>query len=187
MSVVCPADPVETRLALRAAVAYDRPVYIRLGKKGEPKVHTDEPAFAIGRGLVMREGADVCLWATGTVMPVVLQAAEHLAAHGISAHVVNCHTVKPLDADLLERATKKFRLLVTIEEHSVIGGLGGAVAEWMMDRNVSGVRLVRVGVPDAFVHGAVEQDEAREHVGLTAERIAERTREAFMAARGETR
>jgi transketolase len=179
MSVVCPADSYETRQALRAALAYERPVYIRLGKKGEPDVHRDRPAFTIGRGLVVREGHDVCLFGTGTIVPVVMAASEQLQAAGLSARVVSLHTVKPLDDDMLSDSAKRFRLIVTVEEHSVIGGLGGAVAEWLADHPQSGTRLIRIGVPDVFVHGATEQDEARAQVGLTADRIAERVRNAL--------
>lgn len=187
MSVVCPADPLEVRLALRAALAYDRPVYIRLGKKGEPRVHTQMPEFRIGRGIIVREGTDVCLLGTGTILPVVLEAAAGLDAAGLSTCVVSLHTVKPIDRDLLETVTRDFAVVATIEEHSVIGGLGGSVAEWIADRGSVRARLLRLGVPDAFVHGAVEQEDAREHVGLTASGIADRICQVLATSGGPAR
>ena len=179
MSIVCPADPLEVRLAVRAAVAYDRPVYIRLGKKSEPAVHGNTPEFAIGRGIVLREGREACLLATGTVVHAALAAADALESSGISTRVVSLHTVKPLDEALLADAVERFRLVATIEEHSTIGGLGGAVAEWVADRAPARARLVRIGTPDAFVHGAVEQDDARALVGLTPGAIAQRVSNAL--------
>lgn len=179
MQVVCPADSHETRAALRAALVSDRPVYLRMGKKGEPDIHSAAPALTIGKGIVLREGRDVCLLGTGTIMPVVIDAAARLEAAGVSTTVVSYHTVKPLDEELLAAACQQHSLVVTVEEHSIIGGLGGAVAEWLADRDPVHARLLRIGVPDRFVHGAVEQEEAREHIGLTAESIAGRTRSAL--------
>jgi len=153
MSVVCPADAQEVRQAIRAAVSYDRPVYIRLGKKGEPVVHAQAPEFAIGRGISLRDGRDVCFLATGTIVPVALEAAAQLEASGVSTRVISLHTVKPMDEALLADVTERFPVVVTIEEHSVIGGLGGCVAEWLADRSPAKVRFGRVGVAGMFVPG----------------------------------
>lgn len=174
MTIVCPGDAMEVRLAIRAALRQERPVYIRLGKKGEPVVHERAPEFAIGKGIVLRPGNDVCLLSTGTVLPLVLEAATRLSKDGVSAQVVSLHTVKPLDEDLLADVTARLPLVVTVEEHSVLGGLGGRVAEWLADRPTRAVRLLRIGTADEFMHGGGGQDHAREHFGLTAERIAER-------------
>lgn len=179
LSVVCPSDPVETGLALRAALKHDGPVYLRLGKKGEPIVHQTSPEFVIGRGIVVREGTDVCLLGTGTVLPDAVRAAETLAARGVSARVVSLHTVKPLDGQLLAEAFARFKLVATIEEHSLIGGLGGAVAEWLADRPAQTVRLCRFGTPDAFMHEAGGQEYAREKFGLTPAHIAEKVIQAL--------
>ena len=179
MSVVCPGDPFEVRAALRAAVNHPGPVYLRLGKKGEPAVHSQTPAFTIGKALVVREGADVCLLSTGTMLPVVVEAATVLAGRGVSARVVSFHTVKPLDEQMLADAFARFAVVATIEEHSLIGGFGGAVAEWMADRPPQRARLVRFGTPDVFFHEAGEQDYARERFGLTATEISRRVQEVF--------
>lgn len=174
MTVLCPADPVETRLAIRAALRHDRPSYIRIGKKGEPKVHATPPDFVIGKGIVVREGTDVCLLSTGTVLPLALGAADRLAIHGITAQVVSFHTVKPLDRELLLSAFSEFDVVATVEEHSVLGGLGGSVAEWLSDHPPFKARLCRIGTADTFMHEAGEQEHARKFFGLTPECIAEK-------------
>jgi transketolase len=179
MSVVCPADPVETGLALRAALKHNGPVYLRLGKKGEPVVHQTPPEFVIGRGIVVREGADVCFLSTGTVLPEVVGAAETLAGKGVSARVVSFHTVKPIDAALLADAFVRFKVVATVEEHSLIGGLGSAVAEWLADHPSQRAKLCRFGTPDAFLHEAGEQEYAREKFGLTPAPIAEKVLQAL--------
>ena len=174
MTVICPGDPVEVRHALRAAVRHPGPVYLRLGKKGEPVVHQREPNFQIGKGIVMREGSDVCLLSTGNILPRVLQAAEELNRKDLSARVVSFHTVKPLDEELLSHVFSKFSIVATVEEHSILGGLGGSVAEWLSDQPPQQARLCRIGTPDAFLHEAGEEGHAHQHVGLTAGAIAQR-------------
>lgn len=176
MTVVCPADAWEVRAGLRATLTQDGPVYLRLGKKGEPAVHAAVPAdFRFGRGIVLEEGEEVCLLATGTILPVAIEAAARLRERGLSVRLVSLHTVKPLDTALLEDAFARFGAVATIEEHSLIGGLGGAVAEWLADRGPRPARFVRFGTRDEFLHEAGEVPYAREHFGLTAEAIAERT------------
>ena len=175
MTVVCPGDAWEVRAALRAALAYDRPLYLRLGKKGEPTVHSQVPEeFAIGRGLVLRRGSDACLLSTGNMLSAALGAADELARQGISAQVVSLHTVKPLDVELLADVLDRCRVVATIEEHSLIGGLGSAVAEWAVDQGPFAARLLRLGTADRFLHESTEQAAAREQFGLTALAIARR-------------
>jgi transketolase len=175
MTIVCPGDAQEVRQALRAALRRGGPVYLRLGKKGEPVVHERAPELTIGKGIVLREGEDVCLLSTGTVLPLALEAAARLSKDGVGAQVVSLHTVKPLDDELLADVAARVPLLVTIEEHSVLGGLGGSVAEWLADRPARLARLLRIGTADEFMHGGGEHEDAREHAGLTPEKIAERT------------
>jgi transketolase len=179
LAVVAPADEMEVRGALKAALNYPHPVYIRIGKKGEPIMHKTEPAFAIGKAISMREGADVCLLSCGTMLEVAMAAAEVLGGRGISARVVSFHTVKPLDREMLAEAFGQFKLVATIEEHSVLGGLGGSVAEWLADSGAK-ARLVRFGTCDEFLHETCEQDEARAYFGLTADAISNRI-QAVMA------
>ena len=181
MTVVCPGDALEVRQALRAAIGHDGPLYIRLGKKGEPVVHKRDPEFVIGKGITLREGSDVCLLSTGNLLPTAMRAAEELGLRGVSAQVVSCHTVKPLDEALLARAFSKFTVVATLEEHSRLGGFGGSVAEWLADRPPVKARLCRIGTADEFLHEAGGQAYAREYFGLTPETIAEKVLHMHLA------
>ncbi len=174
LAVVAPADAMEVRGALKAALQHPHPVYIRIGKKGEPVVHQSEPAFAIGMAITIRKGSDVCLLSAGTMLPVVLDAADRLAAAGHSTQVVSFHTIKPLDTALLTNVFASFRIVATVEEHTILGGLGGAIAEWLADQKSVSGRLIRLGTADEFLHETCEQEHAREHFGLTAEAISRR-------------
>jgi transketolase len=172
MQIINPADPLEVRMALRAALRQNHPVYLRLGKKGEPAIHNHQQDFTIGRGIVMREGKDICLLGTGTIMPVVLSAATELEKRGVSTKVVDFHTIKPLDEDLLDRIFSEVRVVVTVEEHNLIGGFGSAVAEWYSRKSAKRTRLLCRGLPDKFFCMAGNQDYARKYFGLTPEEIA---------------
>lgn len=148
MTVVVPSDDVEARAAVRAAYEADGPVYLRLGRLAAPVIHGDGYRFEVGRGVVERAGSDVTVVATGLMVSSALEAAEALAAEGIDCEVVNMHTVKPLDAELVAESAAKTGRVVTVEEHSVVGGLGGAVCEALAERCPVPVR--RVGVRDVF-------------------------------------
>ena len=148
MTVVVPSDDVEARAAVRAAYEADGPVYLRLCRLAAPVIHGDGYRFEVGRGVVEREGSDVTVTATGLMVSSALEAAETLAAEGIDCEVLNLHTVKPLDADLVAESAAKTGRVVTVEEHSVVGGLGGAVCEALAERCPVPVR--RVGVRDVF-------------------------------------
>lgn len=166
LNVMAPGDPWEVRATLRAALRNPHPSYIRIGKKGEPNVHQNVPALEIGKAITLREGGDVALLSTGALLPEVLVLADLLQAQGIKAGVYSVHTVKPLDLDLLGRVFATARVVVTIEEHSILGGLGGSVAEWKSDHAKLPARLLRMGTSDEFLHLTCEQEEAREHFGL---------------------
>jgi transketolase len=181
MTVVCPADRHEVRAALRAALQHNGPVYLRLGKKGEPDVHSRPPDFRIGKAIVVRPGRDVCLIGTGNMLPTAMQAASLLNCAGLSAEVVSFHTVKPLDEALLSEVFSRFRIVVTLEEHSRLGGLGGGVAEWLADgAPVSGC-LLRLGTDDRFLRVAGRQQYARQSHGLDAETITRRIQQSWDA------
>ena len=175
MVVICPGDAFEVRGALRAAMQQDRPVYIRMGKKGEPLVHKGPIAdFAIGRAITIAEGTDVSLLSTGNMLPEAIEAARVLNGKGISTEVVSFHTVKPLDEEKLKQAFARFRLVATLEEHSLIGGFGAAVSEWLADTATPHTKFLRFGTPDAFFKKSGEQEYAREMLGLTGHQIAEK-------------
>jgi transketolase len=180
MVVVCPGDAYEVRSALRAAMRQDRPVYIRIGKKGEPLVHAGPlPDFEIGKAITISHGDDVCLLSTGTMLPEAMDAARRLGEQGISAEVVSFHTIKPLDHARLRDAFSRFRLVATIEEHSLIGGFGSGVAEWLVDSGTAKANLLRFGTPDEFFKKSGEQAYAREMLGLTGHQIADKIRRAL--------
>lgn len=172
--MICPGDAMEVRAALRAALVQEDPVYIRIGKKGEPVVHKEAPHFAIGRGIVMREGQDICLLSTGNTLPLAMEAAALLDREGLSARVVSMHTVKPLDTELMSDVFGRCKLVASVEEHSVLGGLGSALAEWLTEQRGSLARLLRFGTRDEFMHEAGEQEYARQLFGIQPAQIAQR-------------
>jgi transketolase len=175
MVVICPGDAFEVRAALRAAMQQDHPVYIRMGKKGEPVVHAGSiENFQIGKAITVADGTDVCLLSTGNMLPEAVEAARKLREQGISAQVVSFHTVKPLDQTCLKDAFGRFKLVATIEEHSLIGGFGAAVSEWLADTRTGNQNFMRFGTPDAFFKQSGEQEYAREALGLTGHQIAEK-------------
>jgi transketolase len=174
MVLLCPGDVWEVRAAVREAINHAGPVYIRLGKKNEPPVHRDTPDFKIGRAIVVRPGKEICLLSTGNLLPVAISAAEKISADGIQAQVVSFHTVKPLDEEFLFKAFQNFRLVVTVEEHCMLGGLGGSIAEWSASQGPLHARLLTLGKGDSFLHEAGGQQYARECWGLTPEGIAEK-------------
>ncbi len=179
LDVIAPGDAMEVRGALKAALKQDHGVFIRIGKKGEPVVHQVEPEIEIGKAIRLREGKDVCLLSTGNMLPAVLEAADQLEKAGVSASVYSFHTVKPLDLDCLAKAFAGARIVATIEEHSVLGGLGGSVAEWLSDQSGTPARLMRFGTADEFLHETSEQMEARGRYGLTPDSIAAKIRNAL--------
>jgi transketolase len=180
MTVVAPGDPVEVRLALRQAVRHGHGTYIRLGKKGEPIVHKAPPNFVLGKAITVRDGGDVCLLSTGNMLSEVMSTAECLEQSGISAQVTSFHTIKPLDSEYLRDVFKKFTLVATVEEHSLIGGFGAAVAEWLAGRRERGAALCRFGTSDVFQDEAGDQQHARRCFGLTAAQMAEHIRHRFV-------
>lgn len=173
MTVLAPADANEVRALLNASLKLKGPAYMRIGKKNEPQVHDEVPNLEIGKSISMKAGADICLLNTGTTLPRVLEAAEQLEAKGISAAVQHFPTVKPLDIDFVEEAVTKYKLIATVEEHSILGGFGGSIAEHISDRPAH-PKLLRFGAADEFLHETSEQETAMEHFGLTASQIADR-------------
>jgi transketolase len=173
MTVMAPADALELRCALRAALEHNGPVYMRIGKKGEPNIHADEPELRIGKAITVRQGTDVCLIGTGVMTAIALDAAKLLETQGISARVESFHTVKPLDEGTLEEVFGAFPIVATIEEHSRIGGLGGGVAEWLARQEGVCARLISFGTDDEFMHEIGTTGYARRRFGLTAENIAQ--------------
>jgi transketolase len=171
MTVVAPGDPVEARLATRAVVALDGPAYLRLGKAGEPLVHETEPAFALGRAITVRDGADVTLIASGGMLATADKVARSLAGQGLGVRLLSMHTVKPLDRDAVARAAAETRYVFTLEEHSVEGGLGGAVAEIMAELEPGHAPLKRIGLRPEFNTTVGDQNYLKAMHGLDEESV----------------
>ncbi len=175
MTIISPADCCELEAALRAAHDCPGPVYLRLGPTKMPlsEVHGPEYKFELGRAVTLRGGDDVAIIATGALVANALAAAQLLAESGISARVINVHTIKPIDSDAIVEAAAATRALVTVEEHQTTGGLGGAVAECVT--SAEPVRVLRLGLPDTFVPVGPYPDLIQRY-GLGAEGIAESVR-----------
>jgi len=169
MTIVAPADADEMRRLMPQTLDYPGPIYIRLGKGYDPIVTTDDVPFVIGKVLPMRQGNDALILTTGITLKIALDAAEALSESGISASVIHVPTVKPLDVENILSACDKVPVVVTIEEHVVIGGLGTAVAEIIAEANFdSPKRFKRIGLPDAFPDRYGSQDSLMTHYALTA-------------------
>ena len=179
MTVICPADVTEAYAAVEAVLNHKGPCYLRFGRFAVPDLTPEivkDYKFEIGKGVLYREGSDVTIVANGFMVHLAVEAAEMLKAEGISAEVINIHTVKPLDADMIERSARKTGAIVTAEEHSVKGGLGSAVCEAMSERYP--VPVLRVGVQDKFGRSG-QVPELLELYGLTAANIAEIAKRAI--------
>ena len=150
MTIINPCDDIEARAAVKAAYEMDGPVYLRFGRLAAPVINKEDYQFEIGKGVMMREGSDVTIVATGLMVSNVLEAAEKLAGDGINAEVINIHTIKPLDEDMIIESAKKTGRVITVEEHSVIGGLGSAVCDALCEKCPTPV--TKLGGNDMFGH-----------------------------------
>jgi transketolase len=171
MVVMAPADLAEAEAATHAMIAHDGPVYYRCGYKKEPALHEGPIDFKIGKALTARPGGDVTLMGTGTITYRALQAARLLARQGIEARVVSMHTVKPIDREAIIRAAEETHAIVTVEEHNLSGGLGGAVAEVLAEEGI-GIAFRRIALPDTYVHIVGSHEWLLDHYGFAPESIA---------------
>ena len=174
MTVICPADDVEARAAVKAAYHHQGPVYLRFGRLAVPVFHDEDYAFQIGKGEVLKDGSDVAIIANGLLTYEAVKAGQALEAEGISARVINLATVKPLDEELILKAAKECGKVITCEEHSVIGGLGEAVCSLLSEKLPTPVR--RIGVNDQFGHSGPAAA-LLEQFGLTSAHIVEVAKE----------
>ena len=173
MTVISPADAVEVRAAMMATNDSDGPVYVRMTRDPETIIFPNDYTFEIGRAIVAREGSDVTIFSTGAQTVRCLQAADLLSGNGISAHVVHVPTIKPLDADAIAEAAARTGRVVTAEDHTIIGGLGGAVAEALGELQPTPMR--RIGIRDTFGESAANED-LLEKYGITPEHVADAAR-----------
>jgi transketolase len=170
MTVVAPADPIEARLATRAIVAHPGPCYIRLGKAGEPNVHEGPVDFKLGRAIQLRDGKDVTLISTGGMLKAAVGVAQRLAERGVEARVLSMHTLKPLDTEAVLAAARDTGAVITLEQHSILGGLGSAVAEVLAEAGLP-VKFKRIGIPSAFSPRVGSQQYLDEQNGLDEEGV----------------
>ena len=174
MTVICPADDIEAKAAVKAAYEFDGPVYLRFGRLAVPVFHSEDYQFVIGKGEVVKDGTDVAIIANGLMTYEAIQAGEILAEAGINACVINMPTIKPLDDELVLAAAKKCGKIITCEEHSVIGGLGEAVCSLLSEKLPTPVR--RIGVNDEYGHSGPAAALLKQF-GLSAEHIVEVAKE----------
>lgn len=175
IDVVAPADNFETRAVLQAAVESSRPLYIRFGKRPMHNLHAADTEFEVGKAITLLEGNDVTFVATGEAVPVAFFAAQQLGKEGISCRVISMHTVNPLDTEALFHAASNARALITVEEHSIYGGLGGACAEALMQAGIT-LPFKIVGFPDEYMVTGSQVDIFR-HYGITPEGLAQTARQ----------
>lgn len=177
MTVINPADAVETEAAILAVAEYKGPCYVRLGRLAVNVINDENNyKFEIGKGVTLAEGNDVTIVATGIMVELALEAKEQLAKDGINARVINIHTIKPIDKDLLIKAAKETGAVVTAEEHSIIGGLGSAVAEVVTEEFP--VPVLKVGIKDTFGESGIPGELLKAY-GLTVEAIVENSKKAI--------
>ena len=176
MVVINPCDAVEARAAVEASLLHNGPVYMRFGRYALPILNGEDYKFELGKGVLMADGTDVTLVGTGFMVSTCLEAKELLEKEGISARVINIHTIKPIDKDILVKAARETGALVTAEEHTVNGGLGSAVAEVLVEN--CPVPMARVGVEDTFGRSGTVPA-LMEYYGLTAENIAKKAKEVI--------
>lgn len=169
MTVIAPGDPGEVREATRAIVAHEGPCYLRLGRAGEPTIHSSLPDFQLGKAIRVCDGDALTLVSTGAMLQTAVKVADLLATKGVQVRVLSMHTIKPLDQEAVLAAARETRAVVTLEEHSVIGGLGGAVAECLAESGELRVPFKRIGIPSAFSSDIGSQEYLRAHCGLSAE------------------
>jgi transketolase len=173
MTVVAPGDPIEAELATRAIIAHPGPCYLRLGRAGEPVLHDSGVDFELGKAIQLRDGTDLTIISTGGMLATALDAATQLDVRGISSRVLSMHTLKPLDEDAIAAAARETGAILTLEEHSRIGGLGGAVAEVLAEIEGIHVPFRRIGLPPGFAPLAGSQEYLRAAHGLGAESVVQ--------------
>jgi transketolase len=173
LQIICPGDKKEVRESLRKAYESKRPTYIRLGKKGEPIIHKKKPKFEIGKSIVIKIGNDVSILGVGNALSIAFDCEKVLRKKKISSDLISFHTPKPIDQELLKKLFNSNKLIVVIEEHGLIGGVGSSILEWANDNKYSARNILRFGGPDKFLTGCGNQNEARNFIGLNSKNICD--------------
>lgn len=174
--ILSPASPMEVRKATKAAYEYVGPVYLRLGTNREQEIYESDYEFEIGKGVTLCEGTDVTLIGTGNILTEVLKAAQMLEAEGVSVRVINIHTIKPIDKEIILKAAAETKAIVTVEDHDVIGGLGSAVAEVIAESG-KGISFARVGLQEQFAEAYGSYMDMKQINGIDADAIIKKCKE----------
>ena len=174
MNIICPASPLEAKGAFFAAKQIQGPVYIRLGSTQEPEIYSSNYSFEIGKGVLLEEGTDITLVATGPIVFDVLQAASDLRGKGISPRVISMPTIKPIDKELICKAANETGTIIAIEEHSIIGGLGSAIAEVLFEAKVNNVIFDKLGIRDHFPKGYGTHEDLKEINNISKDSIVKK-------------
>lgn len=185
MTVICPGDPVEVKLAIEASSYQKGPMYIRIGKKGEAVIHPKDPDFKIGKGIIVQDGHDLTIISTGNMLDSVVSVSKLLEYAGISARVISMHTVKPIDKQLIIKSASDTGIILTVEEHSLIGGLGSAVADILAEEDNLNYFFRRIALSDMFVNDIGSQDYLRRINFLSIEGIFNFILKEYKKAKGE--
>ena len=179
LTVVAPGDKIEAGLATKSLYDYEGPAYLRLGRGGEPKLHLEVPDFTLGKAIPLYEKGEIVMLSTGGILVNVLEAREILLKAGIECSVFTVPTVEPMDVDLIEKLCRTVRLIVTVEEHIINGGLGSSAAEILAEYPNPSARLIRIGIRKGFTSEIGDQNYLRELNGLDPSSIAKKIRQAL--------
>ena len=171
MKIVSPADPIESKMATYAIAEMKGPVYFRIGTSGEPNIYDEDYEFIFGKGVEIKSGDDVTLIATGSIVYDALMAAKELELKGISVRVINIHTIKPLDEDIILKAARETGTIITIEEHNLEGGLGSSIASVILEENRQPIKFKRIGLKDEFCSYYGTHQELKSHCGIAKDDI----------------
>lgn len=184
MTVFSPADPLEAKYVTYAAAKINGPVYIRLSVGGTPKIYQGDYDFKVGSAVVIEEGSDLTIISTGGILTEVISAKEELKKQGINARIVNMHTIKPIDKSIILDSAHKTKAVLTVEEHTIAGGLGSAVAEVLQESCLSPIQFKRLGLRDVFPSGYGSYEDMKELNGLSKKDIIEAAKSIYNAKKG---
>ena len=174
MEVFCPGDPAETRAVMAYLAISQNPAYLRIGKGNDPMVYEKTPDFTPGKAILLQDGSDISIFATGNILWNAREAAKILGQTGLSVRLLSMPSVKPIDEEAIHKASRETKAIFSVEEHSIIGGLGGAVAETVAEYKHAKPFFARIGFPDSFCKEVGSQEYLRQAYGLSAQAIAER-------------
>lgn len=178
MTVIVPADPIETELALKTILKHQGPVYLRLAKKVEPIVHQESFDFQIGKAVKIMDGEDITLFVSGSILEIAKKVADELKKEGISVRLISMHTIKPIDKEIIFDSAKKTKIMFSLEEHSLIGGLGAAIAEVLADFNEKYLLKI-LALPDRFIREVGSAAYLRDFNNLSKEKLIMKIKEEF--------